>query len=232
MGQTIEDHPVMQGRYILKGHTPVHPFLQEYQAPTIATPSEWLGSEYPHLLKWGPPFLEVKYSTPGQADRVRPVSMNVDWFAAMLGGQKLLGHDVVYFEPEKQFYFLDWHGCYVPTTEEKLRTVLSQQFLRCAEALQKNVDFEWLFIKYRSKEQLDEVIQKAKSILAVRNDFFHGDKGASRRIDGKIVEPEITSPHALYIQQQVVPKKDALLLVNEFWECFEQFCEFMGIPTR
>lgn len=236
MGGEIEDHLKANVRFQLTNGTPINAaeaFIlgNKFSPPQPTSPSEWFAAEFPDVAKqWGPAFLEITYSSPSQPDRVRPVSMSLEFFVGVLSGQKAFGHDVIYDQSAGIFYFRDFDGCYTPTSEERLKTVLSQHLLRCAQSLQKNVDFEHLFNRFRSDDQLDAVIKKAKALLAVRADFFFGTQGQRRRINGKIVEPELESPHEIFIQQQVIPAPDGVLLLREFWNYFEQFCDFKGVP--
>ena len=91
------------------------------------TPSEYFSHRYPvETERWGCPFLEeVTEDLHSGCKLIRPLALNDNFFASILSDQRL-GHSVVYFVPEQQWYFLDFPGhCYHPTTEEKLMTLLS-----------------------------------------------------------------------------------------------------------
>src|ERR1700740_1637606 len=65
------------------------------------TPSEWFIHKFPDQVKtFGSPFLEMRESRGHGFERITPLSANLDFFAGILGGDKSLGHSVIYFEPE------------------------------------------------------------------------------------------------------------------------------------
>ena len=83
-------------------------------------------------MAYGAAFLEHAYLDSDGWDRVSVVGMNDDFFAALLGGDRKLDHQVVFYVPEQQWYFYDCRfGCFVPTTEEKLMILLSQYLIHC-----------------------------------------------------------------------------------------------------
>jgi len=52
-----------------------------------STPSEWFALKFPEQIeRFGSPFLEVRQSTCDGISLITPVHINVDFFAAMLGG--------------------------------------------------------------------------------------------------------------------------------------------------
>ena len=68
--------------------------------------------------------------------RITPISINLDFFAGMIGGDFRLGHSVVYFEPEMQFYYYEpGQKLYKPTSPEKLQNYYRAMMLRCATEL-------------------------------------------------------------------------------------------------
>lgn len=206
-------------------------FGVQYQ-DAVTTPSEYFSFLHPEVSKrFGVPFLETKYSILDQPDRIRPVSMNIDWFAQMLGGDKSLGHDVVYYPTEELFYYHEpLRGYYCATSEEKLKTVLSQELLRCAEELQRNVDFDVLFVHLRSDEHLSKVIAKAKSIQACDDSFFYGPQGKKRSINGNVIDPAAEPPQEKFVKEHLALRKGATLLVTELVRCFDLYCAENGIP--
>src|SRR5665213_1592566 len=72
------------------------------------TPSEWFCQKFPEQAKqFGFPFLEMRETSCDGFSAVTPIAPNLDFFAAMLGGDKKLCESVVYFEPEMQFYYFE-----------------------------------------------------------------------------------------------------------------------------
>lgn len=138
------------------------------------TPSEWFAERFPEQIKqYGCPFLELRESTCDGFTRVMPISINVDFFAAMLGGDLRLGHSVVYFEPEMQFYYLEpVLQLYKPTSAEKLQNLYRAMLIRCAQELNNETHKLNLFHEFRSDKTAKAIVNRAKSILAADHTFF------------------------------------------------------------
>lgn len=156
----------------LELNLPQQHFLDSPQPPK--TPSEWFAKKFPDAArKFGCPLLEMRQSSVDGFVRIVPVSINLDFFAGMLGGDSALGHSVVYFEPEMQFYYLEpLQNLYRPTSPEKLLNYYRAMVLRCAQELNGETDKLNLFQEFRSDKISKAVIQRAKSILAASSDFF------------------------------------------------------------
>ncbi|MEQ2007066.1 MAG: hypothetical protein ABMA26_09720 [Limisphaerales bacterium] len=148
-----------------------------------ATPSQWFADKFPAAFtNFGTPFLEtVEHGI--DFDFRRLVEMNADFFAAALGGDERLGHRVVFYRPEGCFYFQDVDNTFYPTGETKLATLLSALLLRCAEEMPATVDRRCLFVDFRKESKLNEVVRKARCILAVDSSFFAADS-IHRRVEG------------------------------------------------
>ena len=151
--------------------------------PKPTTPSQWFADKFPAAFtNFGTPFLEtVEHGI--DFDFRRIVEINIDFFAAALGGDERLGHRVVFFRPEGCFYFRDVDGTFYPTDETKLATLLSALLLRCAEEMPATVDRCNLFVDFRKESKLNEVVRKARCILAVEASFFAADS-IHRRVEG------------------------------------------------
>ncbi len=109
--------------------------LQEYASERPAkSPGEWFSKRFPaQAEQYGPPMLECVETLLDQSIQVSPVALNEDFYAAVLGGDDRLGHHVVFYLPEQQFYFFDCRfGRYEPTSEQKLILLLSQYLIQCA----------------------------------------------------------------------------------------------------
>ena len=165
--------------YRLKRYEPNPLMLNQYQEePSSQSPCEWFSRRFPEQAKtYGPPLLE---GTSQELDQINPVALNEDFFAAILGGDKKLGHHVVFYLPEHQFYFLDVRlDHYAATTEEKLKTLLSQYLVHCGEEMGANVNLKALF-DLRQDRQLDRIVKKARSMLAADESFFSLESGNVR----------------------------------------------------
>lgn len=156
----------------LELNLPKQHFLEQPQAPK--TPSEWFALKFPEAArKYGCPFLEMRQASCDGFVSIVPVSINSDFFAGMLGGDSSLGHSVVYFEPEMQFYYFEpLQNLYKPTSPEKLQNYYRAMVLRCAQELAGEVDKLNLFQEFRSDKTSKAVVQRAKSILAASTEYF------------------------------------------------------------
>lgn len=134
-----------------------------------STASEWFSSKFPLQAKiYGCPFLELKSS-----ETSMPLSINIDFFAAILGGDQRLGHRVIYIESEFSFYFYDPRDhIFKPTSEEKLQNLLRAYLIRCAEELPNSVHKLALFHEFRQDKHIRTIVHRAKSILAADSSFF------------------------------------------------------------
>ena len=151
-------------------------------APTISTfefipprtPSDWFELKFPNVaLKYGRPFLEVEKTSCDGFTQVSPVFINIDFMAAMLGGDPRYGHSVVYDETQMQFYYFEpLEKIYKPTTPEKLQNYYRAMLLRCSQELKNNTDKVNMFVEFRSDQNAKAVTNRAKSILACSSDFF------------------------------------------------------------
>src|SRR5277367_3136347 len=87
------------------------------------SPAVWFAQKFPdQATQFGCPVLEMRETSCDGFSRLTPIAPNIDFFAAMLGGDFMLGHSVIYFEPEMQFYYREpVLNIYKPTTPEKLQ---------------------------------------------------------------------------------------------------------------
>jgi hypothetical protein len=158
--------------------------------------------------------------------RVEPVALNEDFFAAVLGGDKALGHHVIFYLPEQQFYFLDGRtGNYTPTSEQRLIVLLSQYLIQCASEMPANVDVKDLFIDLRDEKNLRKTIRRARALLAAEESFF-GEKSVHRRIEGPETHTKLAKTFA---RDYLRPTEDAVLTMTECFENFNEFCLENGL---
>ncbi|NBV23925.1 MAG: hypothetical protein EBS05_18655 [Proteobacteria bacterium] len=193
------------------------------------TPSEWFARRYPAEAKrWGCPFLEAvsEDSTTGRKT-ISAVSANDCFLAATLSDSQL-GHSVVFYEAEQQWFFLDPRdGLYHPTSEPKLMDLLSCLLVRCAEEMPVNIDKVNLFVKFRADDQLKAVIKKARSVLAADATFF-STASPFRRVEG----PELTGQAArMFVSRAVEPKREGQMTVNDTYNAFRRFCTNNGLTA-
>ena len=73
-----------------------------YTKPT--TPSEWFSCKFPIQAQiHGCPFIELTEDRSDGLKKINPLSANVDFLAAILGGDERMGHKVIYLEGEMQW---------------------------------------------------------------------------------------------------------------------------------
>jgi hypothetical protein len=123
--------------------------------------------------------------------------------------------------PERKFYFFDCRfNYYVSTSEEKLKLLLSQYLIQCAEAMPTGVNIQRLFLELRTDENLQNIIKKARSLLAAGQSFFSLESG-NIRIEG----PEFYGHVAKQFTQEKLRLNPAeTLTITECFESFSRFC--------
>ncbi|MFA6544628.1 MAG: hypothetical protein WCS99_09405 [Limisphaerales bacterium] len=192
-----------------------------------ATPSEWFTRRFPAETKlWGCPFLEeVVEDVETGRKRITAVSMNCSFLAAALSDSQL-GHSVVFYEPEQQWFYLEPRdGQYHPTSEPKLMTLLSALLVRCAEEMPVNVDRANLFVKFREDDQLRSIVKQARSILEADSTFF-SINSPYIRVEGKEQHGRLARQ---FIGQAVRPQPGQLLSITDCYAGFEGFCRNNGV---
>lgn len=148
--------------------------MEQSEPAVTKTPSEWFAVKFPgQALKYGCPFLELRETSGDGFSNVTPISINLDFFAGMLGGDIRLGHSIIYFEPEMQFYYREsMLQLYKPTSPEKLQNYYRAMLLRCAQELGGETDKLNLFLEFRSDKIAKQITNGFKSILAADSSFF------------------------------------------------------------
>jgi hypothetical protein len=150
--------------------------------PQPKTAGEWFSLKFPDQAKiYGAPFLEVRENLANGFQTVTPISLNIDFFAAVIGGSAELGHKVVYHEPEMQFYYYEPRlKLFKPTTPEKLQNLIRALLVRCAQELPNDVHKLSLYHQFRSDKMTKQIVYRAKSILAADHTFFSADSKYDR----------------------------------------------------
>jgi len=183
-----------------------------------STPSEWFALKFPEQIeRFGSPFLEVRQSTCDGISLITPVHINVDFFAAMLGGDLRLGHSVIYFEPELQFYYREpMLQLYKITTPEKLQTYYRALILRCLQDMTCDVSKINMFAEFRSDKTARAVVQRAKSILAAGPDFFSATS-PHQRIKGAELYERLAR---VFVESMLEKRDGANLTVTQAYNLF------------
>jgi hypothetical protein len=186
------------------------------------TPSEWFSKHFPaHAKVWGCPFIELAEDIADGLKKINPLAPNLDFLAAILGGDSRLGHKVIYLEGEVQFYYQDQpSGIFKPTSDQKLGNLLRAYLISCAEELPDSVYKLNLFLEFRSDKIIRSIVQRAKSILAADHTFFSVDSKHQRQKG-----PEIHERLARIFVEQVLERQpgEVLTLTNAYLV----FCEYL-----
>jgi len=192
-----------------------------------ATPSEWFARRFPaEVNRWGCPFLEeVVEDRISGSQRITATALNDNFFVSTLSDSQL-GHSVVFYEPERRWYFLEPRDdCFYPTSDAKLMTLLSCLLVRCAEETPVTVDKVNLFVKFRAEEGLRAVVKKARSILEADATFF-SPASPNRRVHG---EEQPNQAARRFIQSAVKPQPGQLLSISDCYAGFEGYCRNNGV---
>jgi hypothetical protein len=196
-----------------------------------ATPSQWSSKHFPEQARiFGCPFLELKETLSDGFTKMNPLAPNLDFLAAILGGDARMGHKVIYLEGEMQFYYQDQpSGIFKPTTPEKLGNLLRAYLIRCAEELPDSVNKLNLFLEFRSDKTIRAVIQRAKSILAADHTFFTTDSKNAREKG-----PEIHERLAKVFVEQILERQpgEVLTLTNAYLVFTEFLRQKSMVPIK
>ena len=187
------------------------------------SPNEWFSAMFPAQAKvFGSPFLEDQQANQYGDKAVTPVVPNIDFLAACLGGDHRLGHRVVYYANECQFYYLDPHNnMYYATTAEKLGNLLRGLLARCAAEVKGEAHLLNLFNTFRNDTVVKAVVNRCKSVLEAAPDFF-GVNSSNQRIAG----PEIHERLArVFVEQMLEPHEGSCLTMSRTFTLFNQFAK-------
>jgi len=206
----------------LKIYSPNQNICNFAASESPATPNEWFAQKYAEQIKkFGSPFLELNQALDEFTVQILPVSINVDFFAGVLGGRKELGHHVIYFEPEMQWYYLDSDGVYKPTNAEKLANLYRALMMKCASEMPGNVHKLNLFHEFRSDRGSKAVVQRAKSILAADASFF-STTSPHQRVQGSELHERLMR---VLVETMLERREDASLTVTEAYQAFCRLSE-------
>lgn len=192
------------------------------------TPSEWFSRKWPkEAERLGCPFLETKYRDSIDLEHVNPIALNEIFFAAILAGDVKLGHKLVFYLPDQQFYFKDpaEGGKFKPTTEAKLKTVLSLYILQCAEELSDPSPKFNLFVLFRKDQELQKIVDKAKSLLSADKSFF-SLASPNIRVEGAEAYGKAAK---VFVNSWVEMLPGRYLTVTESYLAFKEYCEKNGL---
>ena len=185
--------------------------------------SDWFCLMFPDQVRvFGPVFLEERKTDGLGLVTKSPLSTNYDTLAACLGGDERLGHRIIYYVPELQFYFYDPRTqMFHATTEHKLQNLLRGLLSRCAEAMKGDRAKFQLFHSLRSDQVIKAVTNRCKSILAASPNFFSVTSPNQR-----VVGPELHQRIALVFARQLLEVHEgSILTVGQSFTLFNQFAK-------
>jgi len=212
------------------------PRASSRSSDSASDPNEWFSDRFPEqAAQYGAPFMEGSYIDADGLRRIIPAYLNEDFFAAIIGGQKELGHQVVYYPSENQWYFFDYKvDAFCATTEAKLKLLLSNFLVRCSQEMSGLVDMTNLMVKFRQDDVLQKIVTKAKAVLEADRLFFEGNTGHKRIIDGKLIDPADPPVHEQFIKYAIVPEPKGAITVRDCYHKYYRYCREnkMSAPTR
>jgi len=219
---TMNEPPIAPIYRLKKWEPDPFPFNDQpsYKEPT--TPSEWFSFHFPEQAKiYGCPFLESFEPLGDGINHITPIAPNIDFMAAILGGDRKLGHHIVYIETEMAFYYYDNRDqMYKATSSEKLGNQMRAYLIRCAEELGANVDKCNLFLDFRSEKTIRSIIHRAKSILAADGSYFSVESKHQRQQGPELYERVARA----FVEQALERIPGETLLLTD---AYLYFCEYL-----
>ena len=202
------------------------PHTDEEASESTNNPNDWFTAKFPEQAQqYGPAFMEGTYTDANGLRRFIPTYLNDDFFAAILGGDKELGHQVVWYPPEETFYFFDYRvDAFCVTTEEKLKLLLSNYLIRCSQDCRSLVDITNLVISFRQDGVLQRIVHKAKAVLEADRMFFQGANGQRRFLDGKHIEPNEEPSYRQFVKRAIIREPEATVTLQDAFHRYFQFC--------
>jgi len=198
----------------------------------LRTPSGWFASKFPdQTYAYGSAFFEDRGAGLQGSLIIRPSVINEDFFAAMLSGERRLGHRVI-FLPGDGFWFKDPRlDAFCPTSDKKVEILLSNYLVKCAENMGGNVESKLLVQDHRRGQVLAGIVNRARTVLEADPRFFEGVNAPCRHSHGRILQPALASSPENFIHSAFVPNEGGIVIVSEAYQKFLGYCQ-MGNLTR
>jgi hypothetical protein len=179
---------------------------------------------------WGCPFIELAQDQSDGLKKINPLAPNLDFLAAILGGDERMGHKVIYLEGEMQWYYLDQpSNIFKPTSAEKLANLLRALLVKCAEELPDSVHKLNLFLEFRSDKTIRAVLHRAKSILAADHTFFSVESKHQRQ-KGVEVHERVAR---VFVEQVLERQEGQILTLTNAYLVFTEYLRGRGmVPVK
>ena len=189
--------------------------------PTAVNPNDYFELTCPDLVAdFGFPFhISMQHKLTG---------INTDFFGAYLAGERRFMHDIIFYVPESKFYFFDpMVRQYFPTTEEKIRIWLSLILQERAWGYYMD-DATKILTQFRSQAVMDEIIGKAKSLLAAERGFFEGSESRPRFVaeDSKMESVQFTV--RLFTERTIRLEEKSILTITDFMDGLKNYLQAKG----
>jgi hypothetical protein len=199
--------------------------------PNPRTPNEWFTFRFPEAAsQFGPPFFESAEPNLYGAQVQIPSILNEDFFAALLAGERRLGHRMVYC-PGDGFWFHDPRvDAFCATSDTKVELLLSNYLVKCSESTKAFADTKLLVTEHRRPATLSRIVTKAKTVLEADPCFFEGANGQARYIEGKRVLPLLEPSPQLFIKSAITKQEGALMSASEAYLAYITYCDRNNLP--
>lgn len=195
----------------------------------IKSATDWFCQCFPTQVRvFGSPFLEEQQVDYLGNNTSRPLAPNLDCLAACLGGDERLGHRIIYYAAELQFYYYDPRDqMYHATTDQKVGNLLRGLLARCATEVKGEEHLFNTFHTFRADAVVKAVVNRAKSVLEASPDFFSATS-PNQRLAG----PEIHQRLALVFAQKLVePCPNNILTIGQTYALFNRFAQSRNMPS-
>ena len=196
------------------------------------TPNDWFQMRFPEAVRqFGRAFFnETKPNLHGAQVEI-PLILNEDFFAAVLAGEKRLGHRMVHC-PGDGFWFYDPRvDAFCATSDSKIELLLSNYLVKCGEALGRGVDASVLVKDHRRPSVLAGIVNRSKTVLEAHPRFFEGVNAARRYANGRVLQPATVSAPEDFIHNAFTRAEGGSVIVGEAYQEFLRYCQ-MGNLTR
>jgi len=195
----------------------------------IKTATEWFCLMFPTQTKvFGSPFLEQTGQDQYGLSTSSPLVPNLDCLAACLGGDERLGHRVIYYVPELQFYYYDLADqMYHATTDAKMGNLYRALLARCAAEVKGEAHIANVFHTFRTDIYVKGVVNRCKSILAASESFF-GVKSPFQRVEGPELHQRLAQ---VYAEKFLEACPGCILTVGQSYALFNRFAATKNMPA-
>ena len=150
---------------------------------------------------------------------------NLDFLASALGELPI---GLIYYPPEGSFYFPDYlfEGAYRPTCDVKV-VALAKKLVN------ESVNGKTLSITAATAPLFHAAapwVEHSKTMLAVEGNFFRGEGGHRRWIEGRYVEPVEKPSVVMFADSKIQRRNGEILSAPDAYNSYSRFCRENGLP--